>query len=188
MDHVIAPLDCDHTDVVARLSRELAGELGIGPDAAVRWPHITFTSYTSLAPADAAAALEPVLATTAPLVVRAHGYGLFTGDEDKDLSLHVMVVRDRSLDELHDAVDAALSDAGACVAGSTRASVWTPHVTLLDRGLTPRSLGQAVALLARRPHRTWAIRIGSLVVGARRTGPAGGRELPLRGRSAGDRG
>jgi 2'-5' RNA ligase len=179
VDHVIAPLDADHAAVVARLSAELAAALALAPDSAARRPHITLSSYTGLDPADAAAAVDPVLAQLAPLVVRAHGYGVFAGDNDNDLSLHVMVVRDRSLDELHDAVDAALCGAGACVAGSTRSSVWTPHVTLLDRGLTARSLGQAVALLACRAHRTWTIRLDSLVVGARRAGPAG-RELPFR--------
>jgi 2'-5' RNA ligase len=179
VDHVIAPLDADHAAVVARLSADLAAALALAPDSAVRRPHITLSSYTGLDPADATAAVEPVLARLAPLVVRAHGYGLFAGDDDNDLSLHVMVVRDRSLDELHDAVEWALCGAGACLLGSTRASVWTPHVTLLDRGLTARSIGRAVALLAGRPHRTWTIRLESLVVGARRAGPRG-RELPFR--------
>ncbi len=57
-------------------------------------------------------------------------------------------------------------------------------MTLLDRGLTPRSLGQAVALLAGRAHRTWTIRLESLVVGARRAGPAG-CELRFRVRPCG---
>jgi hypothetical protein len=61
-----------------------------------------------------------VLSRLAPLVVRAHGYGVFAGDTDNDLSLHVMVVRNRALDELHDAVEAVLCGAGACLAGSTR--------------------------------------------------------------------
>jgi 2'-5' RNA ligase len=184
VDHVIAPLDADHAAVVARLSAELAAALAVVPDAAPRRPHITLSSYTALGPAAAVAAVAPVLARVEPLVVRAHGYGVFAGDNDNDLSLHVMVVRDRSLDELHRAVEAALCGAGARVAGSTRASVWSPHVTLLDRGLTPRSLGQAVALLAGRAHRTWTIRLESLVVGARRAGPAG-CELRFRVRPCG---
>ncbi len=101
MDHVIAPLDADHAAVVARLSAELAAALALVPDAAPRRPHITLSSYTALGPAAAVAAVAPVLARVEPLVVRAHGYGVFAGDNDNDLSLHVMVVRDRSLDELH---------------------------------------------------------------------------------------
>jgi hypothetical protein len=73
---------------------------------------------------------------------------------------------------------------GRLLGGQHPASVWTPNVTLLDRGLTPRSLGQAVALPARRAHRTWTIRLDSLAVGARRVGPAG-RELPFRARPGG---
>jgi 2'-5' RNA ligase len=181
VDHVIAPLDGDHAALVARLSAELAAALGIAPDAAAHRPHITLSSYTALAPQGAAAALAPVVAAAAPLEVRTHGYGVFTGDGDDDLSLHVMVVRSRALDELHDAVDAALAGAGACLAGSGRPGVWTPHVTLLDQGLTPRRLGRAVELLAHRPHRTWTVRLGSLAVGPRRGGPAAGCELPFGG-------
>jgi 2'-5' RNA ligase superfamily len=165
MDHVIAPLDADHTRVVAALSVDLAAALCIPPNEAVpRPPHITIASYAGLELANAAAAVAPVLAALAPFTVRAHGYGIFTGDSDTDLSLHVMVVRTRALDVLHGSVHAALGDAGARLAGTTKPSVWSPHITLLDRGLTPRLLGQAVEVLARRPHRTWSIGLETLAV------------------------
>jgi 2'-5' RNA ligase len=165
VDHVIAPLDTDHARAVGQLSVDLATALSIDPDdVALRPPHITCASYTGLEPRRAVAALAPVLAVIAPFTVRAHGYGLFTGDADTDLSLHVMVVRTKALDELHRCVTAALCGAGAQLAGTTEPRVWTPHITLLDRGLTPRLLGRAVELLGGRPHRTWSITLESLAV------------------------
>jgi 2'-5' RNA ligase len=131
-------------------------------------------SYTGLAPEAAARALTPVARSTEPLRVRAHGYGLFTGDEDTDLSLHVMVVRTRALDELQHRCHVALAEAGACVDGISRPAVWTPHVTLLDHSLTPELLGRAVELLARRPHRRWTISLASLAVARRQRADAAG--------------
>jgi len=79
--------------------------------------------------------------------------------------------------------------------GSSPSSPWTtgalaidpeaavpahPHVTLLDRGLTPHLLGRAVEVLARRPHRTWSIIVGSVAIGCRaHVTEAADRELPL---------
>lgn len=168
MDHVVAPLDADHARVVSSLSHDLAARLGIDPEgAAPRRPHITVASYDGLEPARAAAALVPALAAIAPFTVRAHGYGVFAGDSDSDLSLHVMVVRTRTLDHLHGEVHHALCDAGACVAGTTGPGAWTPHITLLDRGLTPRLLGDAVEMLTHRPHRTWSVPVASVTVARR---------------------
>ena len=168
MDHVVAPLDRDHARVVAQLSHTLAVELGIDPDGSVpRRPHITVASYIGVEPAAAAATLEPAVAAVAPFTVRAHGYGVFAGDSDHGLSLHVMVVRSRDLDHLHRVVDRALAAAGACVAGTTRPSIWTPHITLLDTGLTPRLLGDAVEILTCRPHRTWTVPVASVTVARR---------------------
>jgi 2'-5' RNA ligase len=169
VDHVIAPLDADHTRVVAQLSIDLATALALDPESVTpRPPHITIASYTAFDPTRATAVLEPVLSGMGPVTVRALGYGIFTGDADSDLSLHVMVVRTRALDDLHRRVHAALTAAGACLAGTTDPNVWTPHITLLDRGLTPRLLGQAVELLACRPHRTWSITVTSLAITRRR--------------------
>jgi 2'-5' RNA ligase len=168
VDHVVAPLDPDHAGVVAQLSHDLAADLGIDPErGAPRRPHITVASYTGLEPVRAAAALAPVLAVVAPFTVRAHGYGVFAGDSDNDLSLHVMVVRTGALDDLHLRVHRSLCAAGACVAGTTGPAAWTPHITLLDRGLTPRLLGDAVEILTRRSHRTWSVPVTSVTVARR---------------------
>jgi 2'-5' RNA ligase len=168
LDHLIALLDADHERVVGELSRELADALSMDVAGAAQGPpHITVVSYTGLAPDAAARCLTPVLRRTAPVTVRAHGYGMFTGDAASDLSLHVMVVRTRELDELHRRAHAALVAAGACAAGTTAPAVWTPHITLLDRGLTPDLLARAVALLASRPRRRWNIELTTLTVASR---------------------
>jgi 2'-5' RNA ligase len=169
MDHVIARLDADHERVVTELSHELAELLAIEPTGAAQGPpHITLVSYTGLDPTPAAAALAPVVrGARRPLAVRAHGYGMFTGDRASDLSLHVMVVRTRELDRLHRRTHAALGAAGACLAGNTDPGVWTPHITLLDRGLTPAKLGRAVEALAQRSHRSWTVGLTALAVTGR---------------------
>ncbi|HET6773136.1 MAG TPA: 2'-5' RNA ligase family protein [Acidimicrobiales bacterium] len=178
MDHVIARLDADHERVVNELSHELAELLAIEPAGAAQGPpHITLVSYTDLDAAAAAAALAPIVrGADGPLAVRAHGYGMFTGDRASDLSLHVMVVRTRALDRLHRRTHAALGAAGACLAGNTDPDVWTPHITLLDRGLTPAKLGRAVEALAQRPHRSWTVGLTALAV--TRRAPGGARRGP----------
>lgn len=177
MDHVVALLDPDHERLVARLSLELTDALSIDVAGAAKGPpHITLVSYRGLAPDTATRALAPVARDADPLTVRAHGYGMFTGDANTDLSLHVMVVRTRALDELQHRTYNALVDAGGNPAGTTHPSVWTPHITLLDHGLTPALLGRAVELLAHRPHRSWTIEVASLTVTRRAAG--GGTTSP----------
>lgn len=178
--HVIAPLDPDHVHAVGLVTTDLAQQLGVAADALVTCsPHVTISSYTGLDPARAADALVPAVASTQPFTVRAHGYGVFTGDDDPDLSLHVIVVRTRELDDLHRRVHTALRRAGAVVAGTVDPSVWTPHITLFDRGLTPTLLGRAIELLACRPHRSWAIPITALAMASRDRDAAVSPALPL---------
>lgn len=175
MDHVIARVGADHCRAVAGLAAELAAELGIDEALRLDAPaHITLVSFTGLAPAAALAALAPVAATAAPFSVRAHGYGVFTGDTPRDLSLHVMVVRSAPLDELHGRIHGALAAAGASVDGVTRPEVWTPHITILDRHLTPARLGRAVELLAARPHRSWTVGVDAVALARRGDGGTGG--------------
>jgi 2'-5' RNA ligase len=170
--HVIVPLDADHAHAVAQIAADLAAALAAPLETlACSSPHITLASYTGVETDRVAAALAPIAATTEPFTVRAHGYGVFAGEADADLSLHVMAVRTRELDELHRRVHAALDGAGACLAGNTHPSVWSPHVTVLDRGLTSRLVGRAVELLARRPHHTWSIDVDALAVAAGRGDP-----------------
>lgn len=177
MHHVTALLDVDHDREVRRLTCELAEALGID-EAAVRQgrPHVTLVSYTGLAPEAAVAALAPVARDLSPVRVRAHGYGVFTGDTDSELSLHVLVVRTRPLDELHRRIRAALLAAGGTPDGTTEPKVWTPHITVLDRGLDPALLGRAVELLAVRPHRSWSVGITRLAVTRRAAAEATGED------------
>jgi len=180
VEHIVVPLDAMHARAVADLAGRLATAVGCAPAAAPAHPHVTLASYRGVPPATAVAALAPVAAALAPFTVRAHGYGMFTGDRPEDLSLHVMVVRTTALDDLHGRVHRALSRAGAETVGLTDPRVWTPHITLIERQLTPDRLGRAVELLAVREHRSWSIRVAALAAGPR----MGRRPAPmvLRGR------
>jgi hypothetical protein len=74
----------------------------------------------------------------------------------------------------------ALARAGADVAGTTGSAAWTPHITLLDRGLTPQLVGRSVELLTCRPHRSWSVPIDALTVTRRGDGTRpGGVRVPL---------
>jgi 2'-5' RNA ligase len=186
MEHLVALLGPDHDREVDRLSHDLADALGIDETEVTQGrPHVTLVSYTGLAPAAAGRALPPVLRDLDPVAVRAHGYGVFCGDADSELSLHVMVVRTRALDELHRRAHAALVAAGGRPDGTTAPEVWTPHITLLDRGLTPTLLGRAVEILAQRPHRSWSVTLSELAVTCRAraagdaAGPAYGPTIAL---------
>lgn len=157
------PLDRAHARVACELADALA--LGVGqPCAAARTPHVTLVSFGGLPTDVAGRAVRDATAPFLPLTVRAHGYGVFTGAEPGDLSLHVTVVRTTAFDRLHRAVWHALERAGAGLDGSTAPSVWTPHITLLDRYLNPASLARAVETLAERPHRRWSITVDEVTV------------------------
>jgi 2'-5' RNA ligase len=175
VEHIVVPLDPVHARAVADLARRLATAVGCAPAAAPAHPHVTLASYRGVPPATAVAALEPVVAALAPFTVRAHGYGMFTGDHPEDLSLHVMVVRTAALDDLHGRVHRALYGVGAQTGGLTEARVWTPHITLIERHLTPARLGRAVELLAAREHRSWSIPVAAVAAGPR----TGRRPAPL---------
>jgi 2'-5' RNA ligase len=159
VDHVVVPLGPDHARTVTRIGRELAVRLGLDV--------VTLVSFTGLAPDRAATVVSRAVAGVAPFTVRAHGYGVFAGDGDRDLSLYVIVVRTRDLDRLQGRVHRALSRGGAGVDGTSDPGAWTPHITVLDRGLTPRLLGDAVEILTRRPHRSWAVPIEAVSLARR---------------------
>jgi 2'-5' RNA ligase len=164
VDHVVIPLDRDHGAVLAVLADDLARAAGLPAPAEDRHAHVTVVSYAGLGRSAALEAARAVAADSAPLVVHAHGYGFFTGDDPTGLSLHVPVVRTALLDALHQRVCAALHRAGAQVAGWSEPDIWSPHITLVDRGLDPARLGAGAAWLARRHHPSWNIPVDRLQV------------------------
>lgn len=163
MEHVVVPLDHDHRRCAWELAESLGRDLGVRR-AITASPHVTIASFTGLGPDDAVDALRASVEAIEPFTVRAHGYGVFAGDAPSDLSLFVSVVRTRALDRLHHAVCGALLRAGALLDGLTADAVWSPHITLLDRRLTPPQLGRAVEILACRPHRSWSLDVASLAI------------------------
>jgi 2'-5' RNA ligase len=171
VDHVVIPLDGDHAAVLARLADELATAAGVPALEEGRHVHVTVVSYAGLSRRVAVEAVDAVAAGCSPFVAHAHGYGFFTGDQPSGLSLHVPVVRAGALDTLHRKVCAAIHRAGARVAGWSEPDIWSPHITLVDRGLDPVRLGAAAAWLARRHHPSWHIPVDRLQV-------TGGRPVP----------
>ena len=164
VDHVVLPLRADHLAAVAALAEGLATATGVASEPRTSPPHVTLIAFTNLDRTRAVEAVSAAVHGAAPLVLHAHGYGFFTGDEARDLSVHVPVVRDRALDEVHRAVHRSLRLAGACIADWTGPDLWSPHITLVDRGLEPATIAAGVAWLARRHHPSWHIPVDRLVV------------------------
>ena len=156
MDHLVIPLDRNHTEPVDELAQGVAAAIGVTKVESVD-PHITLIAHSGISAAAVRKAISPVVAATEPFAVHAHGYGFFTGDEPSDLSLHVPVARTPALSNLHRQLSAALRRAGADLAGWSASAFWSPHITLLDRCLAPESLGRAVEWLAQRHHPSWEV-------------------------------
>jgi 2'-5' RNA ligase len=161
VEHVVVPLDPDHVAAVAALTADAAAAMGRGAPARSQ-PHVTLVAYTGPGRAAAREALADVAAEVAPFVLRAHGYGVFARTGHSGLSLHVPVVRNRQLDQLHARVVTALTTAGAEVAGWSQPELWSPHVTLLDRDLTATDVGAGIAALASRHHPSWHVPVDRL--------------------------
>ena len=157
MDHVIAPLDAGHARVVGELASGVANVAGISQLPIDVNPHITLVACGGLSHDALSAAVESVVADMEPITVTAHGYGMFTGPDPLDLSLHVPVVRTRELDTLHRRLCQALHQAGAEIAGWSTPELWLPHITLVDRDLDPARIARATAWLSYRRHPSWRI-------------------------------
>ena len=164
MEHLVVPLDRSHEQAVDHLVDTMVAATSVPAAARAPNAHVTLVAYAGLDAAPARRALAPVAAAATPFAAHAHGYGLFTGTEPSDLSLHVPVVRDGPLDALHRAACHALRAAGAEIAGWSTPEAWSPHIPLVDRNLEPSQLGAAVAWLAQRPHPSWCITVDRVVL------------------------
>ncbi len=163
MDHLVIPLDRDHTQALTELVRATAMAAGLADTAEVPCPHVTLIAHGGLPP-DAVRAVTDVVTGTTPFAIHAHGYGFFTGDDPSDLSLHVPVVRTAPLDDLHRRLCDALHGTGTQTAPWSEPELWSPHITMLDRGLDPTSLGTAAAWLAQRHHPRWCIPVDRIAL------------------------
>ena len=165
MDHVVLPLGTTHRDALAALQRRATGGSSVREH-----PHVTVATFTGIDRAQATRALRRAVGHLSPFVVRAHGFGIFAGD-DGHRTLHVQVVRGPALAALHAEVTRALEEAGAIVAEWTGSELWTPHITVLEEGSSPGLVSDAIRNLAGRHHPSWHIPVDRLSV----IGSAGAR-------------
>ena len=167
MEHVVIALDEDHERAATSIGAAIAA--AAGSEIQPAHGHITLATYDGISRVIAYRAIQTAVAGASAFVVRTQGYGFFSGNDGRDLSLHVPVVRSPPLDALHEAVYGALVSAGADVACWTAPSHWSPHITLVEGGLDPDSIGAAAAALASRHHPSWRIPVHDLLlVGNRR--------------------
>lgn len=196
MDHVVIPLGPDHagaaraviSDLSATVTASRTEDLATGPVPHAPQgadPHVTVVAFGGLSYGDAVKAVTAAAQDLAPFVVRAHGWGLFTGEKETQLCLFVPVVRTRELDELHRRVYEALERAGATISGQTARETWTPHIALLDRDLDAPGLARIATHVAYQPHPSWNVPVEELGVTGPGSDPGGGRTtVTLSGRSA----
>jgi 2'-5' RNA ligase len=171
MDHVVLPLDDTHRDALSALQLRATG---CGCPGRREDPHVTVATFTGLDRDRAARVLRRAVGHVSPFVLRAHGLGVFAGD-DGHRTLHVQVVRGPALAELHAAVIGALQGAGAVVAEWTGPELWTPHITVLDEGRDRGLVSDAIRNLGGRHHPSWRIPVDRLVVVGSAGGPRAGR-------------
>lgn len=164
MNHIVIPLAPAHVHAFTRLVVSIGAAAGLDCAEEALRPHVTVVAYDGLAPEVCADALRSVTEATLPFTIHAHGYGLFTGPQPSDLSLHVPVVRSRPLDDLHAAVSRAVVDSGGAVASWSGPDLWSPHITLLDRCLDGGRLAEIVATLSSRPQPSWRIPVARIAV------------------------
>jgi 2'-5' RNA ligase len=174
VDHVIVPLDVDHTRCL-RVLRRRAG-LPASPDTG----HVTLLTFDGVDRATAQEAVEQAGAALLPLTIRASGYGLFV-DESGVVSLHVPVVRTDALNALRTALAEALTGCGARIAPWTDAERWTPHITVSSEALPIGSLAAAVEALAGVHHPSWRIPVEDVRVVCGRNGQRTVHDLELGG-------
>jgi 2'-5' RNA ligase len=182
MEHLVIPLTGDHQASVGALTELAAGRAALPQLDGRPRPHVTILAYSGLLRAHALTVVQRVVASVAPFTMHAHGYGLFVGDDPGELSLHVPVVRTAALERLHADLSTAIAQAGACVAGWTWPGEWSPHITLLDRGLDPDLLAAAVRRLAQHHHPSWRIRVDHIQLTGGRADRTEGDVLALGGR------
>ena len=169
--HIAVLLDTDHARAVRLLWDRLEQRYGLQGVRRVPIPHLSL--YAGELP-PGAGSHEPLAALaglTPPFRVRAHGFVIFAGDHPDDLSLGVLVARSARLSRLQDSVRAACSPTDQAVDGQFAPDVWTPHITLADRDVTPAALGRVIGSLAARPHPSWSIVVDNLACIA--DGPGG---------------
>lgn len=173
MDHVVVPLGGDHAHAVGALVHDLAAALDLDESRVTSQPpHITLVGFDGVGRPEVETRVAAIAGTAASFPVRAHGFGFFVGNTERSLALFVPVVRDEPLSRLQAQVRRSLEAAGASISGQHAADVWTPHVTLLDRCLTPAHLGTAVERLAGHTHPSWHIPVDSLAILGPGLGPA----------------
>ena len=161
MHAVVVLLDRVHAHSVEQLWEELEARFGVRRVQEVPLPHLSLQGFRSYDPERMVFGLER-LASRHAFRVHAHGYGFFSGQTDECLTLHVPLVRTEELSALHGAVRGELTCAGQATDGFYEPQNWSPHVTIADRDLTPRLLGEIAHWLATRPHHSWTIGIDNL--------------------------
>lgn len=171
MHHLILPLDRDHDAAVRALAGEVARVVGTTVDLSPERPHVTLLAFSGIEEPAVRAVVEATAASTAPFMLRAHGYGAWATSGACGPSLHIPIVRDSAIDALHRRLCRSMSHAGADLAGWTMPEVWSPHITIAASVLDPSELGKAIAHLLERHHPSWHIPIDRVqIVGGRADG------------------
>lgn len=165
--HVLLPLDGSHESAVRRLAAGAALAAGLDPGAGPTGHHVSLVVVPGATLEGVRLAMAEVAQAVEPLAIRAHGYGFFTDGTTPGTSLHVPVVCGPALLELHRRACVALEARGMAPAAWTAPERWSPHITVLDRGLDPVALGRAVTWLGGRHHPHWSIPIDRLAVEGR---------------------
>jgi 2'-5' RNA ligase len=161
---VVALLDEAHARAVRDLWEEFALRFGTTGVTTVPFPHITLQVFSGVEPAQVVHAVDAVAARHRPLPTRARAYGFFTGPVERDLSVHVAVVRTGALTALHADLEEEVRRTGAYIDGYYDERYWLPHINLADRDLSASRLAAIVQWLALHPPRSWSLLVDNIAV------------------------
>lgn len=160
MHAVVSTLDEPSRERVEGLWEGIEHEFGIRLGYARPIPHFTWHVAEEYDWDRLGGLLARVGKRHAPFHVIANGIGLFTG---RKLVVHVPIVRNDALNELHRDLWQALAPIGTGIVHHFHPELWIPHITLAHAGLTAEVLPHLVTWLADRSFK-WDVGIDEIAV------------------------
>jgi 2'-5' RNA ligase len=180
MQAIVSALDDLARERVEEIWGELKAVFGLKSVIGSTDPHFTY-QVAERYDADAVdRALSSVAELEPPFDAETRGLGVFRGDETV---LYLAVVRDTSLERIHERVWAETSDGATGLRAYYAAETWVPHITLAIGDVEEQELPEIIRFLGRREYR-WRVPVTNLCFIPDTASAAAWRRFELRGRTA----
>jgi 2'-5' RNA ligase len=161
---VVALLDRETADTVRRLWSDLRARWGLELWHPTGEPHLTLAIVGQQPPRRLEDGVAATASRWAPFPVTGAGYGVFVGHGAECPVVHLALTRTPQLSALHEEVARVVAECGGVIDGQSQPQFWRPHVTLADRGLVPRAVGELMGYLADRGPKHWTVEVNNLSI------------------------